>query len=435
MIETSETGDSTNTRWWILAFVSLLMFGNYYVYDSVGPLAEQLERELGFSDTEIGALNAIYSLPNIFLVLIGGLVVDRFGASRVTLWTTAICLAGAILTAWQGSFLTMAAGRLLFGIGAETMLVAVTVALGIWFARGGVAFAMALSLAVARGGSYIADLSPVWAGSIYDRGWQEPLVLAAGFAALSMVFAVFFWWVDKSGTPPEPITEAPIVTERVRWQDVVRFGRSFWYILALCVLFYSVIFPFRSTFAIKYFQHAHELSLENAALLNSYVFLAAIFATPLFGWIADKYGRRALSMVFGSLLLPLSFVGVVIGAGGLWLTTVLLGISFSLIPAVLWPSVVKLVEASRLGTAYGLLFMMQAAGMTVANVVAGWLNDMSGAGADNPGGYAPMIIFFASLALGALFFALALWRRETGPRNHGLELPGAAIPVPIRELV
>ena len=216
---------------------------------------------------------------------------------------------------------------------------------------------------------------------------------------------------------------------------MAKFGKSFWYILALCVLFYSVIFPFRSTFAIKYFQHAHGQSLEGAALLNSYVFLAAIFATPLFGWIADKYGRRALSMVFGSLLLPLSFIGVVMGEGGLWLTTVLLGISFSLIPAVLWPSVIKLVEANRLGTAYGLLFMLQAVGMTVANVVAGWLNDVNGAGADNPDGYNAMIIFFAGLALGAFFFAIALWRRETGPNNHGLEQPGAATAAPVRELV
>lgn len=435
MTGAAETDQNSNTRWWILAFVSLLMFGNYYVYDSVGPLAEQLGRELGFSDTQIGSLNAIYSLPNIFLVLIGGVTVDRFGAARVTLWTAAICLAGAVLTASSGEFVSMATGRLLFGIGSETMLVAATVALGIWFARGGVAFAMALSLAVARGGSYIADLSPAWAGSVYERGWQGPLILAAGFAALSMFFAVVYWWVDRSRTPPETLLKAPVLPEKVRWQDIRRFGRSYWYILALCVLFYSVIFPFRSTFAIKYFQHAHELSLEDAALINSYVFLAAIFATPLFGWIADRYGRRTFSMMFGSLLLPLSFIGIVIGSGGLWLTTVLLGISFSLIPAVLWPSVVKLVDAQRLGTAYGLLFMMQAAGMTIVNVVAGWLNDMYGAGADNPGGYGAMIVFFASLALGAFFFAVALWRRETGPQNHGLELPGGAMPASVRELV
>ena len=77
MIQNTDARDSDNTRWWILAFVSLLMFGNYYVYDAIGPLAEQLERLLGFSDTEIGALNAIYSLPNIFLVLIGGLIAER----------------------------------------------------------------------------------------------------------------------------------------------------------------------------------------------------------------------------------------------------------------------------------------------------------------------------------------------------------------------
>jgi len=435
MTDNSEAVDGGRTRWWILAFVSLLMFGNYYVYDAVAPVAEQLQRELGFSDTQIGSLNAVYSLPNIFLVMIGGLIVDRFGASRVALWTTTICLIGAVLTASEGSFGTMVAGRFLFGIGAETMLVATTVTLGMWFSRGGVAFAMALSLAVARGGSYMADLSPIWAGSVYDRGWQGPLVLAAGFAALSMVCAIVYRWVDKTGKRPTPPSDVPTVTEQVRWQDIAHFSRSFWYILALNVLFYSVIFPFRSTFAIKYFQHAQGASLEEAALLNSYVFLAAIFATPLFGWIADRYGHRALSMVFGSVLLPLSFAGVVIGTGGAWVTTALLGISFSLIPAVLWPSVVKLVDASRLGTAYGLMFMMQAAGMTLANVLAGWLNDLNGAGADNPAGYTPMIVFFAGLAFGAFMFAVALWRRETGARNHGLELPGPAVAVPIRETV
>lgn len=435
MTATAGTDNNPKARWWILACISLLMFGNYYVYDCIGPLADQLQRELAFSDTQIGTLNAIYSLPNIVLVLIGGFIVDRFGAARVTLWTTGICLAGAILAAATGQFAIMALGRFLFGSGSETMLVAVTVALGIWFVRGGVAFAMALSLAVARLGSYMADLSPVWAGSVYERGWQQPLILAAGFAAFSMICAIVYWWIDGSGTPPEPLVESPAATEKVRWRDVRLFGRSYWYILALCVTFYSVIFPFRSTFAIKYFQHAHGLSLEAAALINSYVFLAAVFVTPIFGWLADRFGRRAFAMMIGSLLLPLSFIGVVIGGNGLWLTTVLLGISFSLIPAILWPSVVKLVDTHRLGTAYGLLFMAQNAGLTVVNIFAGWLNDVSGAGADNPGGYWPMIIFFCCLAIGAFFFATALWRRETGPGNHGLELPGAAMPTPTRDLI
>jgi len=420
--------DTSVYGWWILALTSLLMFGNYYVYDSIGPVAAQLESELGFSDSQIGSLNAIYSLPNIFLVLVGGVICDRFGASRVALWTTALCLAGAVLTAWSGDFITMAAGRFLFGTGAETMLVAVTVSLGIWFARGGVAFAFALRLSIARAGSYVADLSPVWAGPVYDKGWQAPLMLAVGFAVLSMLTAIAYRWIDLNNTPPTPLVPMQSESDKIRWRDLLSFNRSFWYILALCVLFYSSIVPYRSTFAIKYFQHAHDMSLESAAIINSYVYLAAVLATPLFGWIADRYGHRALSMVFGSLLLPLAFLLAVMGGEAIWATTIVLGIAYALIPAVLWPSVIKLVEADRWGTAFGFMFMLQNIGLTVCNLVAGWLNDIYGAGPDNPAGYGPMITFFIVLSLGGLLFSIALWRRELGPHSHGLELPGAARP-------
>ncbi|MEP5764033.1 MAG: MFS transporter [Halieaceae bacterium] len=425
--------DYDRIRWLVLGLLSLVMFGNYYVYDAVGPVAEQLERELGFSDIQIGWLNAIYSVPNIFLVLVGGIIVDRFGAARITVITTAICLAGAILTAASGDFNTMVSGRFLFGIGAETMLVAATVAIGLWFSRAGVAFAMALSLSVARLGSYVADVSPVWASAAYDQGWQAPLIIAAVLAAVSLLAAVIYWYVDKVYAPPLPQTADD--TQRVQWRDVLLFNRSFWYILGLTVLFYAVIFPFRSTFAIKYFQHAHDLELASAATINSYVFLAAVFATPLFGWISDRYGHRATMMVFGSLLLPLSFVGLGISSWGLWVSTVLLGISFSLIPAVLWPSVVKLVAAERLGTAYGLLFMLQNLGMAAANIFAGWLNDINDAGAANPAGYAPMLTFFAVLAVLACVFSLALWRRERGPEGHGLEKPDPIEAKPVGGLV
>ena len=59
-------------RWAVLVAVSVAMFGNYYAYDSIGPVADSLQRILGFTDTQIGTLNAIYSFPNIIMVLIGG---------------------------------------------------------------------------------------------------------------------------------------------------------------------------------------------------------------------------------------------------------------------------------------------------------------------------------------------------------------------------
>lgn len=158
--------------WIVLGLIAAVFFGNSYVYDSIGPVADLLQRQRGFSDTQIGLLNAIYSLPNVVLVLVGGLMVDRYGAGQMLLWSGAICLAGALLTAFGGDFTATATGRLLFGIGAETQNIAVTVAAVDWFAGGSVAFAMALTLAVGRLGSWAADMSPSWFSGAYAAGWQ-----------------------------------------------------------------------------------------------------------------------------------------------------------------------------------------------------------------------------------------------------------------------
>jgi MFS family permease len=410
----------TALRWGVLFLVSVAMFGNYYVYDSIAPLADILKDQLGFTNTQIGTLNAIYSFPNIVMVLIGGVIVDRIGTRTATLLFTAICLLGVVFTALSGTFAMMAVGRLIFGLGAESMIVAVTAALGQWFKGKQLGFAFGLNLSLARAGSYAADLSPVWAKSAYDSGWRTPLLIAVAFCAVALVAAIVYWILER-GAEPRYELNRPQPPDRIVWSDLWRFDRSFWYVVGLCVTFYSVIFPFRSTFAIEYFQNARGLTLEQAGAMNGHVFLAAIFATPLFGLMVDRMGRRSAFMAFGSLLLMLSFPILIFSNWNLWMPTVMLGVAFSLVPAVLWPSVPYLVEEHRLGTAYGLMTMVQNIGLTVFNLAAGALNDMYHAGDNNSDGYRPMLWMFALLSLAAVVFTVLLRGRETGPHGHGLE--------------
>jgi MFS family permease len=407
-------------RWGVLFLVSVAMFGNYYVYDSIAPLADLLRTQLGFSSTQIGTLNAIYSAPNILMVLIGGVIVDRAGTRTATLVFTAICVAGAVLTAISGTFAMMAFGRLVFGLGAESMIVAVTAALGQWFKGRQLGLAFGLNLSVARAGSYAADLSPAWARNAYASGWREPLLVAVLFALIALVAAVVYWILERRAEP-HYVLGRPQPPDRVVWSDLWRFNRSYWYVVGLCVTFYSVIFPFRSTFAIEYFQNAHGLSLERAGEMNGYVFLAAILVTPLFGLLVDRVGRRSFFMVVGSLLLLAVFPTLLYTRWDLWVSTVLIGIAFSLVPAVLWPSVPYLVEEQRLGTAYGLMTMLQNIGLTLCNLGAGALNDLENAGAANPAGYRPMLWMFTILSLAGLVFSGLLRQREAGPHGHGLE--------------
>jgi MFS family permease len=407
-------------RWAVLVFTSLAMFGNYYVYDAVAPLAGMFSEQLKFSDKQIGMLNAIYSFPNIFMVLIGGIIVDRIGTRRATLVFTVFCAAGAIMTAVSPSYPVMAAGRLVFGLGSESMIVAVTAALGQWFKGRQLGLAFGLNLSIARAGSYAADLSPAWARGLYASGWQQPLFLAAGFGVVSLLAVVVYWMVERAAEPRYDLAR-PASRDRIVWSDLLRFDKSYWYIVGLCVTFYSVIFPFRSTFAIKYFQDAHGLSLEQAGIMNSHVFLAAIFATPLFGLLVDRLGRRSLFMALGSLALLPTFLILGYTDWSLWISTVLIGLSFSLIPAAMWPAVPYLVDERRLGTAYGLMTMLQNIGLSAFNLAAGALNDSSGAGPEHPQGYLPMLWMFGLLSLAGVLFAALLRHREVGPHAHGLE--------------
>jgi MFS family permease len=407
-------------RWLVLLFTSLAMFGNYYVYDSIPPLSNILQSQLGFTSTQVGLLQAIYSAPNIVMVLIGGVLVDRFGTRQATTGFTAVCLVGALLSAASGTFWIMALGRLIFGLGGESMIVAVTAVLGHWFRGRQLGFAFGVNLAIARAGSYAADLSPTWAGWAYDSGWRAPLLIAVGFAVVSFGAAAAYWAIEASAARRYALPQSR-AAERFVWSDLVRFDRSYWFIVGLCVTFYSVIFPFRSTFAIEYFQNAQGLSLERAGQMNGYVFLAAIFATPLFGLIVDRIGRRSIAMFFGSLLLLAVFPTLLYTDWDLSVSTVMIGIAFSLVPAVLWASVPYLVDSHRLGTALGLMTMLQNLGLAVVNVAAGWLNDWAGAGAANPAGYRPMLLLFTALSVAGLIFSLLLRRREAGPHGHGLE--------------
>src|SRR5580693_5529749 len=387
-------------RWWVLALAAIAVSSSYYEDDVIGPIADLLHRQRGFNQSQLGMLNGVISIPNIALALVSGLLIDRFGPARVAFWSAAIGVLGAALTAIGDPYALMVLGRFIFGISEGAIFIALIAGLAQWFPRSGIALAAALYLSLARVGSYAVDTSTAWAQPLYERGWQPPLWLGAGMTLAGMVAAALYYWLDRRYRPGAQSDRA--AAERVIWRDLLKFDMSYWYILGLHVLFAAVFFPFRTTYAIEYFQHVKGLTLSEAGVANSWVFFAAIFATPLFGLLADRFGHRALMLVIGTLLLPTTFL--VLGLTDLspWFSTVLMGVSFSLVPAIIWPATTLIVEPRRLGTALGVITLLQNVGLWGSNRIAGWLADKAGAGPANPAGYSTMLWFFGLLSLVAL---------------------------------
>ncbi len=405
-------------RWVVLIVISLAMFANYYVYDSIAPIADILKSDLGFSDANYGMLFSVYSLAAVIVLLLGGVIIDKYGTVKSTIVFGAICTFAGILMVTTSNYWVMVAARFLLGLGSEPLIVAITCALAKWFKGRELGFAFGINLTIARLGSFSADWMPTWAPSAFD-GWQRPLIIAAGIGTLCVVAALAYGALESSANRRYGLGKAA-ETDKLVLSDLFRFSKSYWYVVALCLTFYSAIFPFRG-FSIKFFMEAWEVTRETAGQFNSVLPLAAMFATPLFGLLVDKVGKRALFMVFGSFLMMPVFLMMAYQITPLAVPVAMMGIAFSLIPAVMWPSVAYIVDEKRLGTAYAVMTLIQQLGVMGVPLLIGFLNDHYQASASNPAGHIPGMWAFSTLGFLALFFAIMLRREETGPNAHGLE--------------
>ena len=436
----TERRPSVLFRWVALVFLSLAMFGNYYIYDSINPLEQIFMEHLGYNATRFGWLNSSYSVAALLTLVLGGIIIDRVGTKQAIAIFAVLCLLGAGLTAAQGNFPVMVAGRAVLGLGAESLIVAVTAAIAKWFKGKELSFAFGINLTIARLASVAADNSPSWANwAFYPQGaagppsWRGPLMIAVAAGVLGVVAAAVYWALETRAENREELGRAGSI-DKLETGQIFSFNRSYWYVVGLCLVFYSAIFPFR-TFAIDFFtnkllvgaggamasESAKILAHEHAGFFNSLLPLTAMVATPLFGLLSDKIGKRALLMTIGSFLLMPVYLIMAYTDISLFVPVSMMGIAFSLVPAVMWPSVAYLVKESRLGTAYALMTFIQQIGFFALNLIIGKANDYSAAGVDNPGGYALGMWVFSILSFLGLFFSFMLRKSETGAGAHGLE--------------
>jgi MFS family permease len=409
---------SRAARWTILLVMSLALFGGYYAFDYISPLAPLLSRQLHFSDAQIGLLQAVYSLPNIVAMLICGVIIDRIGTRKSMMIFGALVFAGLVITAISPRLSVMATGRLIVGSGGEALALAANVAVARWFWHDDLSLGFGLRASAARLGSFSAQISPAWAPWAYDY-WRWPLLIGAGFGGLCVGGSALYWMLDARGERRFALGHTAR-RQKIPVAEVFRFDRSFWLIALLCVTFYGCIFPFE-TFGQKFLIEARGVSPQTASLLVGMEPFFSLVGMPIFGLVVDRYARRSLLMLFGSLLIVPVFLMLGYTSIPPVVPMAMMGVAFALVPAVMWPALVYVVDRSRLGLANGMLDTVQQIGLVAINLLIGTANDRWLASAANPAGYNAGMWLFTGIAVLAVVCAFALWRVETGPHAHGLE--------------
>ncbi|XP_072033849.1 lysosomal dipeptide transporter MFSD1-like [Amphiura filiformis] len=393
----------------VLILICFLSFGAYFCYDNPSVLQSEIKYAMDVDTSKFMLLYSLYSWPNVVLCFFGGFLLDRvFGIrlgaiafSTFVVFGQCITAAGATLNNYN----IMLAGRFVFGIGGESLNVAQNTYAATWFKDRGLNLVFGLQRSISRCGS---TLNMNVMKPIYDLTNEnlEPHYRVAvafwvgtGVCVFSLLCSICLGYLDRRAAR---ILKRKVgrTGEVVYLKDIKDFPLTLWLLFLICVAYYVAVVPFIGL-AIVFFENKFGLSSQEANAANSLVYLISAGASPLFGYLVDKFGRNVLWVITGVVgtlgshgLLAFTFYNPFIAMS-------LMGCSFSILVCALWPIVAFIMPQHQLGTSYGCMQAIFNLGLAVTSQISGIIVDAYG--------YFILEVFFMTCLCVALIGSVLLY--------------------------
>ena len=467
MVETFQTklSDSKLWRWTALILLASALFYAYIFVDILSPLQEFLQTQRGWDPVAYGHYAGSEPFLNVFVffLIFAGIILDKMGVRFTAVLSGMVMVVGAGInyyavsdffvessmetfftntlnlpqTWWNvtpfyagmpASAKLSAIGFMIFGCGAE--MAGITVSRGIvkWFKGKEMALAMGIEMAIARVGVAVVVVASPALAAIKPISVSRPVAFELVLLCIGLICFIVYGFMDKK-LDAQGVEEEKDDPFKVSDISKILSLKVFWLVALLCVLYYSAIFPFQK-YAINMLQCNLHFSAADAGLVFFVFPLGAAAVTPVLGNYLDHKGKGASMLILGAILMivcHLVFAFVVPATQSVVITltaVIVLGISFSLVPAALWPSVPKLIDEKLIGSAYALIFWIQNIGLYAFPMIIGSVLSASNPGITDPLQYnytIPMCVF-ASLGVMALFLGFALKALDK-KKGYGLEAP------------
>ncbi len=449
-------------RWTAMVLIALMMLFAHMFVDVISPIKELIQVQRGWTSDIFGTYAGSEYLLNVWgFLILAGIILDKMGlrftglASAITMivgaaikfYAVSDAFIGTGLESWLNSWWTdfpasaklASFGFMIFGCGCEMAGITASKAMAKWFEGKEMALAMGLEMALTRVSVFlIFTISPRLAGiGGADPSVVRPVAFSLALLCIGLLFYSIFCIMDKKLDQQTGVAENTDPEDEFKFSDIGKIFSSklFWIVAMLCVLYYSAIFPFQK-FAANMLQSNLGLDATTAADIFRWFPIGAACVTPFLGWYLDKKGKGATMLILGALLMIIchSVFALVLPAVPskviAYAAIILLGVSFSLVPAALWPSIPKIMDKRFLGSAYSLIFWVQNFGLSFTPMLIGWALEKTNPGvaerlaAGEAVSYnytAPMLVF---VGLGVLALLFALYLKADDRRNgYGLELP------------
>ena len=396
----------------LLTIIATSNTNNFFAYHAPGAVASSLQSTYHLDTSSFGLLFTLYSLPNIFLVFIGGLAIDRFGPTYTSLLFNLLMLLGMIIFALAPLDAPMpyfVVGRLLLGFG-ESLCASIATALGMWFKGSVLTFAVGFNQAYVQlmGSAAAFYLLPLL-GSAQRAGWVTAAVCGVSVTAnLVYVFierSCIDYKPEYAELPPSPTLHAgevedgggdesdllvgtmqppPLYDGRVddeRWKlqghahniddedeivhvhslspssssvtsTLTSLSPLYWLVILMILLLSPILYTF-TAFGPLEFQDKYYLTPAQAGSATSVLYVTIIFS-PLAGYVIDTVGYRTLIQFAAASLIPVWFALLTFTSLTPYLGMTLLGLTFAVTESNGYAMVVEVVPPHQLGVAYGI---------------------------------------------------------------------------------
>jgi len=355
-------------RWTVLALLLIVRFAMGFQFQAVAAVAPRLSTQLTLNHADIGTLVGLYLLPGLIIAIPGGFLGSRFSDLKMVALGIALMALGGFIAGMADSYATIAAGRLVSGVGAVIQSIFVVKMIADWFDGREMITAMAVMLSGFPVG--IAVALPVLGILADAAGWQMAMTATGGFCLLALAVLLICY-----RTPPQ--SAATTGASADFWLPrrellLVIIGALLWTFYNIAYFTYLAFGP-----ALLIERGMSLLDAGLAISVSSWVTMAAV---PLGGMLAERSGRPTAALVMGCLFagtfmaaLPLFDYPYAINAG--------IG-AFAAAPAgIIMAAAIGVLSPQYRAQGNGIIYTFFYGGMGVCPILAGWLADATGTAA------------------------------------------------------
>lgn len=401
---------SVSHRFFLLVLMSCIPFGGHFVKNGMSSLEQLMldDPEFPITNTMYGALISAVTVPNMFIPLFGGRLLDKNGHRSIRFFLIWICVGQATFALgmqlhwyWLALF-----GRIFFGVGEGSVVVGARVFIAYWFRDRELTFAMGVGVAITNLSKMLAKatVAPV---ALYFGGYVQALWYGVVICLISVVVgAIVCGYTQRlkavvkrcvsTDSPLDPelqwlqeyaeekrrskvrasVLKYKNMKKEVSCESIQDFPCMFWLVAILHVVFINVFHLFQNVSS-SYLYQRYGFSLVKSGFISSLSHSCVLFA-PLIGLLIDQFGGRMFLILFSSVLSILAYALMIFTEVSPLVSMLIISICLSFTPTILIAAIPNTVRRRSYGAAFGIVEIIDAVGATFGNLLIGYLRDETG---------------------------------------------------------